>query len=123
MTREISDLIIALFGAFMIFVAMPWLFLHYNARQRRQEEINEANQKLIEELGERSRRLDERAAALEQIVGPEGADPLGPPQRADRRSDEPRRRSIEDLDARLAELERKVTDPSARTAREIDKLR
>ena len=68
MTREVSDLIIAIFGAAMMFVAMPWLFLHYTTRWRRQEEINQANQELIKELGEKARRLDERAATLERIA-------------------------------------------------------
>ena len=68
MTREISDIIIALAGAAMLFIAMPWLFLHYASRLRRQEEINEVNQRLIEDLTERARRLDERAATLERIA-------------------------------------------------------
>ncbi len=75
MTREISDLIIAVLGAAMLFVAMPWLFLHYATRWRRQEEINQANQALIVELTERARRLEERATTLEYIADVDGTAP------------------------------------------------
>jgi phage shock protein B len=72
MTREVSDLIIVLVGAVLMFVAMPWLFLHYTTRWRRQEEINQANQELIGELTERARQLDERATTLERIADADG---------------------------------------------------
>lgn len=75
MTREISDLIIAIVGAALLFVAMPWLFLHYATRWRRQEEINQANQALIAELTERACRLEDRAATLESIADVDGAEP------------------------------------------------
>lgn len=68
MTRELSDLIIVVVGAVLLFVAMPWLFLHYTTRWGRQEEINQVNQELIAELNERARRLDERATTLERIA-------------------------------------------------------
>jgi phage shock protein B len=75
MTRELSDLIIAIVGAALLFVAMPWLFLHYATRWHRQEEINQANQALIAELTERAGRLEERAATLERIAEADGTAP------------------------------------------------
>jgi phage shock protein B len=74
MTRELSDLIIVLVSATLLFVAMPWLFLHYATRWRRQEEINKANQALIGELTGRANRLEERAAVLERLADTD-ADP------------------------------------------------
>ena len=68
MTRELSDLIIVLVSATLLFVVMPWLFLHYATRWRRQEEINKANQALIEELTGRANRLEARAAVLERLA-------------------------------------------------------
>ena len=81
MTREVSDLIIAIVGALLMFVAMPWLFLHYSRRWREQDEINEANQRLIEELGERTRQLDDRAHTLERIARVEEPERITGPER------------------------------------------
>ena len=85
MTRELSDLIIVLVSATLLFVAMPWLFLHYATRWRRQEEINKANQALIAELTGRANQLEERAAVLERLADADadetrggGPAPLGP---------------------------------------------
>jgi phage shock protein B len=123
MTRETSDLIIAICGVLAMFVAMPWLFLHYNTRWRQQEQINQDNQQLIAELDDRSRRLEARAGTLERIVGPEETDAGSIDGDRGQAGDRQRLRKVEELESRLARLEAAVTDPAARTAREIDDLR
>lgn len=51
-----------------IFLGMPWLFLHYNLQAKRARGLSVEDEKLLDDLHETARRLDERLCSIERIM-------------------------------------------------------
>ena len=68
MTREVSDIIIVVIAVLVMFIGMPWLFLHYGAKASRQRALSARDEELLEETRKAVGQLSERAATLERIV-------------------------------------------------------
>jgi phage shock protein B len=51
----------------ILFVALPWLVFHYVTRWKTAATLTNEDEKLMEELYELARRLDERMCTLERI--------------------------------------------------------
>ena len=51
-----------------IFVGLPWLVLHYITRWKTSATLTTGDERLLEEMYELARRLDDRVATVERIV-------------------------------------------------------
>lgn len=55
----------------ILFVALPWILLHYITQWKKQSGISNADENLLEDLYETARRLDDRLNSIERIVAAE----------------------------------------------------
>ena len=77
-----------------IFVAMPWLFLHYGSKFRAAKGISQQDEQLLDDLYSNARRLDARLESIERIIAadnPQWKESALPHQR-DRQLDDTRDR-------------------------------
>ena len=51
-----------------IFIAMPWIIFHYVTKLKSQGSLTTEDEKLMDELHEMARRLDDRVATIERIM-------------------------------------------------------
>ena len=51
-----------------IFIALPWLIFHYVTKWKSQGSLTSEDEKLMDELHEMARRLDDRVATIERIM-------------------------------------------------------
>ena len=94
------DMIIAM-G--VLFVALPWLILHYVTKWKTAPKLTDSDEQMLEELYQLARRLDERMDTVERLVAADSPDFERPRLVAD---------SAED-NAKLAELERMMKERTA----------
>jgi phage shock protein B len=52
----------------MLFIGLPWLIFHYITRWKTAATLTNADERLLEELYDLARRLDERVCTIERIV-------------------------------------------------------
>jgi phage shock protein B len=52
----------------MLFIGLPWLILHYVTRWKTAATLTTGDERLLEELHDLARRLDERLGTVERIV-------------------------------------------------------
>lgn len=53
---------------FILFVALPWLVLHYITKWKANSSLTTEDENLLDDLYELSRRLDERMVTIERII-------------------------------------------------------
>lgn len=58
----------AIFICSILFVAMPWLFLHYSSKFRAAKGISTQDEQLMDDLYSTARRLDARLESIERII-------------------------------------------------------
>jgi phage shock protein B len=51
-----------------LFVGLPWLLMHYATKWRSQASLTTEDEKLMDELNDMARRLDDRVATIERIM-------------------------------------------------------
>lgn len=51
-----------------IFIALPWLVFHYVTKWKSQGSLTGEDEKLMDELHDMARRLDDRVATIERIM-------------------------------------------------------
>ena len=66
----------------MLFIGLPWLIFHYVTQWKKAGGLTDEDEKLLDELHDAARRLDDRLATIERIMTAEnpawrqlGADP------------------------------------------------
>ncbi|CAM3203299.1 MULTISPECIES: envelope stress response membrane protein PspB [Sphingomonas] len=57
-----------------IFVALPWLFLHYMTKWKQAPKITHEDEQLLDELHLLARRLEDRLNTVERIVAADNPD-------------------------------------------------
>jgi phage shock protein B len=57
-----------LFGVFMVFVAFPWIILHYVTQWKKSATLTLEDERLLDELHDLARRLDDRVCTVERIM-------------------------------------------------------
>ena len=57
-----------LFGVFMVFVAFPWIILHYVTQWKKTASLTIEDERLLDELHDLARRLDDRVCTVERIM-------------------------------------------------------
>lgn len=65
---DLVGLLIATIGCVTLFVGLPWLILHYVTKWKRSPTLTSSDEKLMDELYDLGRRLDERVATIERIM-------------------------------------------------------
>jgi phage shock protein B len=62
------DALIPLFGILGVFVALPWIILHYVSKWKTSATLTTEDENLLDELHDLARRLDDRMCTIERIV-------------------------------------------------------
>ena len=57
-----------------IFVGLPWLIFHYVTKWKQAATLTSGDEKLLDELHEAARRLDDRLCTIERIMTAENPD-------------------------------------------------
>lgn len=68
MAENIMGMVLGAIAILTLFVGLPWLVFHYITRWKTAATLTNEDEKLMEELYELARRLDERACTLERIM-------------------------------------------------------
>lgn len=95
------DLVIII-GA--LFVALPWLILHYVTKWKTAPKLTDGDEQMLEELYQLARRLDERMDTVERLVAADHPEFDRPRLIADNAED----------NAKLEEIERMMKERTAR---------
>jgi phage shock protein B len=62
------EAVIPLFGVFMVFVAFPWIILHYVTQWKKSATLTLEDERLLDELHDLAGRLDDRVCTVERIM-------------------------------------------------------
>ena len=68
----------------MLFIGLPWIIFHYITKWKAQATLTTEDEKLLDELHELARRLDDRMRTIERIIEAENPDWRGLGQRSGR---------------------------------------
>lgn len=68
MFNLIEDVLLPIFVIGSIFVAAPWIILHYVTRWKTQATLTREDEQLLDDLYELGRRLEERITTIERIL-------------------------------------------------------
>jgi len=55
----------------MLFIGFPWIFFHYMTKWKQAKTLTGADEKLLDELHDMARRLDDRLCSIERIMNAE----------------------------------------------------
>ncbi|MCW3797020.1 envelope stress response membrane protein PspB [Sphingomonas sp. BN140010] len=94
----------------ILFIGLPWLILHYITRWKTAPTLSGSDEKLLDELHEMARRLDDRMCSIERIMTAED-----PNWRQQCLPEQPRLSTSEqDLDDELARMTARTRAREAR---------
>ncbi len=91
----------AVMAIFIIFVALPWMILHYVTKWKTSATITSDDEVLLEELYNLAKRLDERMDTVERLVAHD--DPSYNPVRRLQDDQEKDNQQLRELEQLLAE--------------------
>ena len=81
---ETPDFIIMVLAILALFIGLPWLIFHYITKWKSAATLTGEDEKLLDELHDVARRLEDRMITIERIMAAEnpawrqvGADPVG----------------------------------------------
>ncbi|WP_037501672.1 envelope stress response membrane protein PspB [Sphingomonas jaspsi] len=60
--------LIPLFAIVTLFIGLPWLVFHYITKWKTAATISSSDEKLLDELHDAARRLDDRLCSIERIM-------------------------------------------------------
>jgi phage shock protein B len=63
-----EDVFLPLIICAMLFIGLPWLVFHYVTQWKRNSSLSIEDEKLLDELHEMARRLDDRLCSIERIM-------------------------------------------------------
>ena len=63
-----EDILIPLIVVPMLFIGLPWLIFHYITKWKQAKTLTEGDEKLLDDLHEVGRRLDDRLCTIERIM-------------------------------------------------------
>jgi phage shock protein B len=58
----------------MLFIGLPWLIFHYVTKWKQAKTLTDGDEKLLDDLHEAARRLDDRLCTIERIMTAENPD-------------------------------------------------
>lgn len=98
-----EEVIIPVLVVGMLFIGLPWLIMHYITRWKTAATLTGGDERLLEELHDLARRLDDRMCSIERIMTAEN--PNWRQQCTPEQTALPGRDNLDmDLDAELARL-------------------
>lgn len=83
-----DDILVPVMVVGMLFIGLPWLILHYVTRWKAGTALPVEDERLLDELYELARRLEDRVHTVERIVAADNPDFR--PSVRDEREDDPR---------------------------------
>ena len=69
-----AEIFIPIFAIVTLFIGFPWLIFHYVTKWRQAKILTSSDEKLLDELHDVARRLDERMGTIERIMTAENPD-------------------------------------------------
>ena len=63
-----DDVFIPVFVVGILFLGLPWLVFHYITKWKQAKSLTSGDEKLLDELHDAARRLDDRLATIERIM-------------------------------------------------------
>ena len=63
-----EDVLIPLIVVPILFIGLPWLILHYITKWKQAATLTQGDEKLLDEVHEAARRLDDRLCTIERIM-------------------------------------------------------
>ena len=63
-----EEVLIPILGVGILFLGLPWLVFHYVTKWKQTATITGADEKLLDELYDLARRLDDRLCTIERIM-------------------------------------------------------
>ena len=63
-----EDTIVPVVGALALFIGLPWLVFHYITKWKTAATLTSGDEKLLDELHDAARRLDDRICTIERIM-------------------------------------------------------
>jgi phage shock protein B len=66
-----DDVLIPVFVVGILFLGLPWLIFHYVTKWKSAATLTGADEKLLDELHDMARRLDDRLCTIERIMNAE----------------------------------------------------
>ena len=69
-----DDVVIPIVVVGILFIGLPWLVFHYITKWKATATLSGADEKLLDELYELARRLDDRLCTIERIMTAEDPD-------------------------------------------------
>ncbi len=62
------EILVPIFVVGMLFIGLPWIILHYVSKWKTAATLTNEDERLLEDLHELARRLDDRMLTIERIV-------------------------------------------------------
>ena len=69
-----EDVFIPLIAIVSIFIGLPWLIFHYVTKWKQAKTLTSGDEKLLDDLHDAARRLDDRLNTIERIMTAENPD-------------------------------------------------
>ena len=69
-----DEVFIPLIAIVTVFIGLPWLVFHYITRWKTSARLTGSDEKLLDELYDAARRLDDRLCSIERIMTAENPD-------------------------------------------------
>lgn len=63
-----EEIVIPFFAIVTLFIGLPWLVFHYITRWKTAATLTGSDEKLLDELHDAARRLDDRLCTIERIM-------------------------------------------------------
>jgi phage shock protein B len=69
-----DDVLIPLTVVPILFIGLPWLIFHYITKWKQAKTLTDGDEKLLDDLHDAARRLDDRLCTIERIMTAENPD-------------------------------------------------
>ena len=69
-----EDVFVPVIAVIVLFIGLPWLIFHYVTKWKTAKVLTNDDEKLLDDLYEAARRLDERLCTIERIMTAENPD-------------------------------------------------
>ncbi len=91
-----DEVLVPIFVVGMLFVALPWLILHYVTRWKTAATLTNDDERMLGDMYELARRLEDRLETVERLVASDNPD--FKPRRIDHESDDYTRENVRKLE-------------------------
>ena len=68
MHEDITGIMMGGLAIITLFIGLPWIILHYVTKWRQAKTLTDGDEKLLDDLHDAARRLDERLCTIERIM-------------------------------------------------------